>query len=204
MKRITQENEYDSLTFHPFNVLLTLVLGSITALFLAFSASFIYSRIQGDIPPIKLPIIFYFNSLLLLGTSISLHWAKKSYLEDHTFNYQKALVLTIILTLVFMILQIIGWNQLVASKIFIASNNASSYLYIISGLHFVHVIAGLPFLILFLITARKRMQEPVSVLVYFSDPEKKLKLKLLSKYWHYLDALWIYLVLFFGINYLLS
>ncbi len=204
MKKMIQENEYDSMMFHPYNVLLFLSLASITALFMAFSVSFVYSRIQGDIPPIKLPLIFYFNTFLLIGTSISLWWAKKSYLEDHTTNYQKALVLTIILTLAFMIMQVFGWNELVASKIFIASDNAASFLYIISGLHFVHVIAGLPFLILFLFTARKRMQEPVSVLVYFSDPAKKLKLRLLTIYWHFLDALWIYLVLFFGINYLLS
>ncbi|MFK8101947.1 MAG: heme-copper oxidase subunit III [Saprospiraceae bacterium] len=204
MKKMIQENEYDSMMFHPYNVLLFLSLASITALFMAFSISFVYSRIQGDIPPIKLPLIFYFNTFLLIGTSISLWWAKKSYLEDHTTNYQKALVLTIILTLSFMILQVFGWNELVASKIFLASDNAASFLYIISGLHFVHVIAGLPFLILFLFTARKRMQEPVSVLVYFSDPAKKLKLRLLTIYWHFLDGLWIYLVLFFGINYLLS
>ena len=46
------------------------------------------------------------------------------------------------------------------------------------------------------------MKEPVSVLVYFSDPEKRLKLRLLTIYWHFLDGLWIYLVLFFWVNYL--
>lgn len=204
MKKMIQENEYESLMFHPYNVLLTLILASITALFLAFSGAFIYARIQGDIPPVKLPWIFYFNTLILLGSSFSLIWAKKSYLQDNTSNYQKALVLTILLTVVFMVLQIIGWKQLFNSDIFINSNNAASYLYIISGLHFAHVIAGIPFLLLFLHTAVKRMKEPVSVLVYFSDPEKKLKLRLLTIYWHFLDALWIYLVLFFGVNYLLS
>ena len=92
------------------------------------------------------------------------------------------------------------WQQLVNQNIFLASNNMASYLYLISGLHFLHVIAGLPFLILFYVVARKRMKEPVSVLVYFSDPEKRLKLRLLTRYWHYLDGLWIYLVLFFLIN----
>jgi len=45
---------------------------------------------------------------------------------------------------------------------------------------------------------------PVSVLVYFSDPAKQLNLRLLTVYWHFLDALWIYLVIFFGISYFIK
>lgn len=189
-----------SMAFHPYNIYLMLTLAGIVVLFIALSASFIYSRVEGNIPVIKLPPIFLFNTLILLGSSATLIWAKRCYLSDHTENYQKALIYTIVLTLIFMIAQFIGWQQLFASNIFINTNNGAAYLYLISGLHFAHVIAGLPFLILFLWTARKRMKEPVSVLVYFSDPEKKLKLRLLTIYWHFLDILWIYLVLFLWIN----
>jgi cytochrome c oxidase subunit 3 len=133
-----------------------------------------------------------------------MNWAKNAYRKDNTKTYQQALLITIILTVVFLIAQYIGWQMLFAQKIFINSSNSASYLYVISGLHFAHVIAGLPFIILFLITAYRRMKEPVSVLVYFSDPEKRLKLKLLSMYWHFLDALWIYLIFFFAINYWIS
>jgi cytochrome c oxidase subunit 3 len=88
--------------------------------------------------------------------------------------------------------------------VFIDTDNSAGYLYVISGLHFLHVIAGLPFLGIFLWKAYKKMVDPVSVLVYFSDPEKRLKLRLLTIYWHFLDGLWIYLVLFFYINALLK
>ena len=111
---------------------------------------------------------------------------------------------TIVLSLVFMLAQYLGWRTLFQQQIFINSDNSASYLYLISGLHFAHVIAGLPFLILFLWRAYKDMKEPVSVLVYFSDPEKRLKLRLLTIYWHFLDFLWIYLVLFFWINYMIQ
>ncbi|MEM8908383.1 MAG: cytochrome c oxidase subunit 3, partial [Bacteroidota bacterium] len=130
--------------------------------------------------------------------------AQKAYREDNTNHYIRALFLTIILSLVFMFAQAIGWADLFQNNIAINHSTTASYLYVISALHFAHVVAGLPFLILFLYTARKRMKEPVSVLVYFSDPEKRLKLKLLTNYWHYLDFLWIYLVLFFWINYLIQ
>ena len=196
-------SEYQSFAFHPYNVLLILGLLGITAMFLAFSAAFMYTRVQSNLPPIKLPGIFLFNTLILLGSSATMVWAKRSYKRDHTDNYQRALLATMLLSLVFMILQAVGWSQLFSNQIYIHSDNSAGYLYVISGLHFAHVIAGLPFLGLFLWVARKRMKEPVSVLVYFSDPEKRLKLRLLTIYWHFLDGLWIYLVLFFYLNYLL-
>lgn len=196
-------SEYDSFAFHPYNVLLTLVLFGITALFLAFTIAFIYTRVQNELPPIRLPLIFIFNTLVLLGSSATMAWASRSYKADKTRNYQHALLATILLSILFMVLQVIGWAQLFENQVYIHTDNSAGYLYVISGLHFAHVIAGLPFLGIFLWAARKRMKEPVSVLVYFSDPEKRLKLRLLTIYWHFLDALWIYLVIFFYINYLI-
>ncbi len=196
-------SEYDSFAFHPYNVLLTLVLFGIAALFLAFTIAFIYTRVQNGLPPLKLPNIFFFNTLILLGSSATMIWARRSYRADKTRNYQYALAATILLSVLFMALQLMGWWQLFANQVYIHTDNSAGYLYVISGLHFAHVIAGLPFLGIFLWTARKRMKEPVSVLVYFSDPEKRLKLRLLTVYWHFLDGLWIYLVVFFYINYLI-
>jgi len=201
-KKSEYQSEYQSFTFHPYNVLLFLTLMGIGALFLSFTIAFIYTRVQSNLPPIRLPNIFIFNTVVLLGSSATMLWAKRSYLQDNTQNYQRALLATILLSIVFMALQFYGWQELFSQKIFINSDNSASYLYVISGLHFAHVIAGLPFLGLFLFKAYKQMREPVSVLVYFSDPEKRLKLRLLTIYWHFLDVLWIYLVAFFYINYL--
>ena len=191
-------NEYFNSTFHPHNVLLTLVLFGVTALFLAFSAAFVYTRVQADLPPLQIPPIFIFNTLVLVGSSLTMMWAHRCYLSDQTERYQLALASTIGLTILFMVLQWVGWMQLQASGLWLGEYGSIDYLCIISFLHFAHVLAGLPFLVLFLIAARRKMKEPVSVLVYFSDPEKQLKLRLLTRYWHFLDLLWIYLVLFFG------
>ncbi len=198
-----QSGEYQSMAFHPYNIILTLVLMGVVSLFMAFSVSYIYSSIQMNIPPVKLPLIFLFNTVILLASSAAMMWANKSYKEDHTENYQRALILTIVLSLIFLVAQYFGWKALFDNNVFINSTPTASYLYLISFLHFAHVIAGLPFLGLFLYVAYYRMKEPVSVLVYFSDPEKLLKLRLLTRYWHFLDLLWIYLVLFFYANYFL-
>ncbi len=196
-----QKEEDRRLLFHPANVYVTILLFGLSALFLALTAAYIYTRTQNHLPPLRLPNIFLVNTVILLASSGMMWRAKQCYYNDDTDGYQQSLVATIGLSFVFMAAQYYGWHLMFSDQIFINSTNAASYLYAISGLHFLHVIGGLPFLIIFYVIARKRMREPVSVLVYFSDPEKRLRLRLLTLYWHFLDALWIYLVLFFFINY---
>ncbi|MEM7574658.1 MAG: cytochrome c oxidase subunit 3 [Bacteroidota bacterium] len=191
------EEGAENLSFHPRNVYLTLLLFSLVMLFLALTAAFVYTRIQSELPPLRLPLLFLINTAILLGGSYCMNRAKKMYLADNTSGYIRMLEYTLALTVLFLIAQIIAWYQLFNQQIYLASDNSASYLYVISALHFLHVIGGLPFLLIFLIRARKYMVEPVSVLVYFSDPEKRLNLRLLTLYWHFLDGLWIYLILFF-------
>jgi len=189
---------------HPLYILITLVLAGITALFLGFSAAYLYSRIQEGADAVQLPSLFYINTFILMASGGTLMLAKKAYREDRTERYQLMLLFSTILTIIFLIAQIVAWNQMHMMNLTLGSDNMTSYIYVISALHFVHVVAGIPFLILFLYSAKVHMKEPVSVLVYFSDPDKKRKLDVLTIYWHYLDALWIYLVLFFLINYFIN
>lgn len=193
-------NQEDTFVFHPKNILLFLTLAGLTMLFLSLSFAYVYTRSLSKLPPLQLPWLFYVNTLVLLGSSYTLWQSKKAYLEDRTDKYQLTLYVTIILSIIFLILQVIAWYSLFSRQITIQSDNAAGYLYVISGLHFLHVVAGLPFLIYFSIQAKKYMIEPVSVLVYFSDPHKRLNLRLISIYWHFLDILWIYLMVFFVLN----
>lgn len=191
------EEHDDNFAFHPKSVYLTLLLFSLTVLFLTMTAAFVYTRLQSDLLPLKLPVLFFFNTLVLLGSSYTIYQAKQMYLSDNTNGYMRMLWSTIGLSLLFLALQFVAWYQLFNDQIYINSDNSAGYLYVISILHFLHVIAGLPFLIVFLYQAYTQMKEPVSVLVYFSDPIKRLNLRLLSMYWHFLDAMWIYLMIFF-------
>lgn len=184
--------------------MLFILLFGLSALFLALTAAYIYTRVTMDVPPVEIPILFIFNTLVLLGSSRTMIRAKRCYLNDDTIGYQQNLKYTIWLSLFFMVMQTVAWWWLFQKNVRL-DNSATTvqYLYVISFVHLAHVIVGLPFLIFFYNTAKKRMVDPVTVLVYFSDPEKRLKLRLLTIYWHFLDGLWIYLVLFFGINYLI-
>lgn len=183
---------------------MVLILAGVCALFFGFSMAYMYNRFQQNVIPVELPALFYWNTLILLGSSYTLWRAKQCYKQDDTKGYQISLVVTLGLTIIFLIAQIFAWNQLISASVTLQSSTMASYLYLISFLHFAHVIAGIPFLCIFIYAAYMKMRNPVTVLIYFSDTSKKRKLDLLNIYWHFLDALWIYLVLFFLINYLMK
>jgi len=193
----TQEREDQQFLFHPYNVMLVILLFGLSMLFLALTLAYAYTRYTMNISTISVPFMFYVNTLVLLGSSYTMILAKKAYVNDDTTAYQNYLKYTIWLSVLFLGLQAITWLWLFKmNQVSLATSTASGYLYVISFVHLLHVVAGLPFIYWFLRTARKVMVEPVSVLVYFSDPEKRLKLRLLTLYWHFLDILWIYLVVF--------
>lgn len=193
----------DSFGFHPHRIILYLLIGTMSALFLSFTFAYVYTRIQHQVPPVKIPVIFIFNSIILVGASISLHFATQHFKTDQTNQYKHCLLITILLTMFFLIGQVLGWSQLLRQELGANLQNGLSYLYLISGLHFVHVLFGLPFIILFYLQLLRKTQDPVNTLLYFADPEKKLMLHIITVYWHFMDILWIYLVTFFAVNYLL-
>jgi cytochrome c oxidase subunit 3 len=192
-----RQKEDQQLLFHPYNIFLTILLFGLSMLFIALTASYAYTRVTMGINPINVPPLFFFNTLVLLGSSYTMMQAQKAYINDDTEEYQQQLRYTILLSVIFLALQAVTWYILFnMNKISLASSTASGYLYVVSIVHLLHVVAGLPFLFQFLRAAQKNMISPVTVLVYFSDPEKRLKLRLLTLYWHFLDILWIYLVVF--------
>ncbi len=189
-----------SFRFHPQNVLLTLVLMGISMLFLALSVAYVYSRVQNHVPPVRLPFLFFINTLILGASSWTLIRAERAYDEGQTEAYQRQLVITLFLSFLFLFMQVMAWKQLFQQEIFVQTNVSSSFLYALSFLHFVHVIGGLPFMIWFVLQSSKKLKNPVSALLYFSDDDHRRGLKLLTKYWHFLDILWVFLVLFLGLN----
>lgn len=189
--------------FHPHYIMLVLLLAGLSMIFLSLSGAYIYTRVQHHIPAIQLPGLFFFNTLILLFSSYTLILAKRAYQMDETDKYQRFLLITLGLSVAFLALQWRAWQQLYTEQLYIHSDLSTSYVYALFILHFLHVIGGIPFLFKFVWSAYNRLKEPVSVLVYFSDPDKKRALQLLSIYWHFLDFLWIYLIIFLGLNMLI-
>lgn len=175
---------------HKSWIILSLVLASMTMLFLASTAAMIYLQVHLDLKSIRIPWLFYTNTLILIWSSIILR--RIDIHQANTHRIRRICKQVLWLGIIFLTLQTLAWYQLLSNSILINSDRMSSFLYFISALHFVHVLGGLPFLFFYyrkLSTLKTNNMEELS-------SENKLTFSLLRTYWHFLDILWIYLVLF--------
>ncbi|MAT55298.1 MAG: cytochrome c oxidase subunit III [Saprospirales bacterium] len=197
-------SEYENLAFHPYNVMLVFVMMAIGMLFFGIMVAFIYTRVENGVLPIRLPWLFLVSTAVLLACSHYLRKAKTAFENDEPALFRQTLVRTLWLTVAFLLVQIAAWAWLFSQNLDLKSGQGAGYLYLLSMLHFVHVLAGIPFLWLFLRKFNRQVQMELGGQLFFSDPEKRLQLRLVSMYWHFLDGLWLLLVLFFLVNWLLQ
>jgi cytochrome c oxidase subunit 3 len=165
------------------------VLASITMTFAAFTSALIVR--QGganDWKHLTLPPILYFNTLLLIASSITLEVGRRrvgAYMtgpRDQISPPSRWLYITLCLGLLFVAGQYAAWLQLRAQGLFLATNPNSSFFYVLTGIHALHVSGGLGGL------ARVVHRLNKSVL-------RKSTLDATSHYWHFMGALWVYLLL---------
>jgi len=165
------------------------VLASITMSFAAFTSALIVR--QGganDWKHLTLPPILYLNTLVLIASSITLERARRqvgAYMKgprDQAAPPSRWLYVTLALGFLFVAGQYIAWLQLRAQGLFLATNPNSSFFYVLTGIHALHVSGGLGGL------ARVIRKLNNSTL-------RKSTLDATSHYWHFMDALWVYLLL---------
>jgi cytochrome c oxidase subunit III len=91
-----------SLNIEPAQIVMALVLFGLAVMFLTTTVAYTYTRIEHGIEPLKLPLIFIFNTLILLGSSLTLKSAQKAYTNDQTDLYKVRLLSTLILSFLFL------------------------------------------------------------------------------------------------------
>lgn len=182
----------------PMNKLfLFFAIAAITFLFGGLIAAFFYSGINKGFQKFSLPAIFHANTLIMLISSFTMHFALHSLKKDEMKNYRYALGITIVLGIAFVLFQILGWYELTSAGITITTVPTGSYLYMISGLHALHFIPGIVVLAISFIKSVMRLYNPIDELLFSTDFHKKLNIELLAFYWHFVDALWIMIYLLF-------
>ncbi|MCH8904944.1 MAG: cytochrome c oxidase subunit 3, partial [Bacteroidetes bacterium] len=180
-----------------FELLLWIGIGSICMFFIAFSSAYVVRKAQGDWVDFALPDIFWATTGIIFLSSLTMHWAFVSAKKDKINNISLGLGLTLFLGIAFSIGQVMGWNILNDSGIKLERNPSGSFVYVISGMHLVHIIGGLVFLLVMLIYSLLRQKEWKGGYI---NSQKLLAISLCSTYWHFVDGLWIFLFLFFLIN----
>ena len=162
-------------------------------MFAALSSGFIVYTASGVDKGIKtiLPQTFIYSTVVILVSSLTLHLAFKAAKANQLAKQKLLLVLTIVLGIVFFILQVQSWGVLTDQGVYFINNNASqSFIYIFTGLHLAHIIAGIIVLISAFFSAKPSVATEKNV----------FRMDLAAIFWHFLDLLWIYIYVFLLLN----
>ena len=171
------------------NTLLMIGMFSVIMLFAGLTSAYIVSKgaLGGKWDYIVLPNMFYYSTLMILISSLFGHFSVKFCKSDNVNMLRRFLSLTILCGLLFFILQILGWKDLVNNGKFLSGNNvASSYLYVLTLTHFVHVVGGIVALLVIFVKSINNK--------YNAHNFHALQLGI--RFWHFLAGLWVYLFLF--------
>src|SRR5882757_2831755 len=165
-------------------------LAAIAMTFAALTSALVVRRGSGnDWNPIALPPILYFNTVLLIFSSMTLELSRRkvaAFIRNQGTTREQALAwlgATLVLGLAFVAGQYIAWVQLRAEGLYLATNPNSSFFYVLTAVHAVHVLGGLGGL-----TRVIRQLAPAVPML------RKSTLDATSYYWHFMGALWIYLL----------
>jgi len=165
-------------------------LASIAMLFTSLSSAYIVrSGLTYDWFPIAVPRVMFGSTVLIILSSVSIEIARRKLKESLSGSYSKYLLLTFLLGSAFLVSQLIAWRQLAAQGVYISSHPHSSFFYLLTGAHAVHLAGGL--LALGFLWLRSRRSLDGARLV----AKRQAVADAVSIYWHFMDALWIYLFL---------
>ncbi len=177
---------------HPYKFALWVAMASILMMFAGFTSAYIVKRADSNWLEFKLPPAFWFSTVTILLSSLTIHLAGKSFKARQMKQYKVLMTVTVVLGLLFTILQWIGFQYLQDNGVKLIGNNsnpAGSFLGVITGVHMLHVLGGVIVLLIMFFRAYNRRE-----INYSSIP-----LEVATTYWHFVDAIWIYLFIFFNI-----
>ena len=173
----------------PLKFTVWLFIISITMMFAAFTSAYIVRRSEGNWQDFALPANMLINTILLVLSSISLQYGYFAAKKDNLNALKIALYVTFALGAAFLIGQWNAWAELVDNKIFFGgatANPSGSFLYVLTGVHGFHLITGLIYLAIILISTFR----------FKVHSKYLLQLEMCTTYWHFLGALWVYLYIF--------
>lgn len=202
---------------HPHKFALWIAMGSIAMMFAGLTSAYIVREAQGDWRYYKLPSVFWWSTAAIVLSSVTMFLGVRAFRNRRMPAYRLLVTATLLLGLVFGACQSYGFYQLyhqpqplvvvgpssdtgateliekgdkLAPVMVSNSNPSEAFLFIIAGLHLLHIAGGIvALLIVFLMAYRKRVK------VYNTTG-----LEIVASYWHFVDVLWIYLFIFFLAN----
>ncbi len=159
-------------------------LGAILMLFVGFVSAYIYRQgLSFDWVPLRAPRVLWFDTAILLISSFTFELARRSLQEDDLSAFERWLGATTMLGVVFLGGQYAAWRQLQAQGIYLGTNPHSSFFYLLTGAHGLHLLGGVLVLGYVMYGALHQRY----------SPKKAIAVDCSAIYWHFMDGLWLFL-----------
>ena len=158
----------------------------ISTLFVSFTSAYIVrSGLGDDWVALGLPQLVWWNTVVLVLSSYTMERTRQTLNQGLRAASNRWVTATAILGTMFLAGQILAWRQLVAEGIYVSTNPSSSFFYLLTGAHGLHLAGGL--IALYYIT--------LEAWRYRLGPAKRTLVEVTAIYWHFMDGLWIYILM---------
>ena len=175
---------------HPHKFAMWVAIGSISMMFAGLTSAYIVRHAQGKWVYYALPSLFTYSTFCIVASSLTMILALRSFKKGMVARSQNMILVTLLLGIAFGILQYMGFKALYAQDIRVDGNPSESFLFIIAGLHLLHILGGI--VALFIVFIRNKIKG--------LNNKNATGLEVIASYWHFVDLLWIYLFSFFLLN----
>lgn len=160
-----------------------LALAGIIMFFMALTSSFLVRKGLGnDWVAFSFPRILWLNTLILLASSITIQVARRRLHGEERAAFQRWWSITTSLGILFLAGQLMAWRQLAHQGVFLVSNPSSSFFYVLTAAHGLHLLGGI--VALTYVSHRNWQRSRIS---------QTTATDVASIYWHCMDGLWIFL-----------
>jgi cytochrome c oxidase subunit III len=165
-------------------------LASILMLFTALTSAYIVrAGLSDDWRPLAVPKFLWLSTALILASSVTFEIARRAIKRAQLKAYQLWITVTAALGVGFLITQFLAWRQLVAEGIYLSTNPHSSFFYVLTGAHAVHLLGGILGLAYLLLRSWNKLGHHEAV------ERRRRAAGVIGLYWHFMDGLWVYLFL---------
>ena len=173
-------------------------------LFLVMLVSYTAQRFQSDniLLHIQLPKAFFVSTAVMLLSAGAIKLAKTYSQKDKLKKCTWMLISVLALAIMFSVFQVFGWLEFYKNGFAVPTKNvASSYVYVLSGIHMFHVLMAIGFLLYVLIPFYKNSRNVVNELILVTNPYQKKKMNMLFVFWSYVDVVWLVMFFYFAITF---
>ena len=156
-------------------------------MFVALASSYIFLSGSEHWKPVRIPRTFLVSTVLILMSSVTIEKARRQLALDLR-RYAWWLFATLLLGFAFVASQLVAWRHLIAEGVYLSSNPHSSFFYLFTGAHGLHLVGGMIALIYLTVRSRR-------LLLGTKAEKRSAATDAISLYWHFMDGLWVGLLL---------